>query len=150
MKTRQRRHKRHIKTKKRRGGSTNFLVEYPTAAKCKTKEEVAVEPKIRGKISTTPLTLIMRDPDAPDSKPNSYLHWLVPGITNLNKLPPAAIQYTGPNPPPGSGKHRYIFEIYEGVPTSIPTGRSNFNPNQIGLIGKPIYTYCFEVMAAGL
>ena len=49
--------------------------------------------------------ITLADPDAPDSKPNSYLHWLVPGITDLNKLPPAAIQYTGPNPPPGSGKH---------------------------------------------
>ena len=60
MKTR--RQRRHIKTKKRRGGSTsNLLIEYPTAAKCKTKEEAAVEPKIRGKIYKTPLTLIMRE-----------------------------------------------------------------------------------------
>lgn len=73
---------------------------------------------------TESLTLIMHDPDAVSG---DFLHWLVwdiPPATEsipVNSVPVGAIQglngtgqpgYTGPCPPHGTGKHRYIFDFY--------------------------------------
>jgi len=73
---------------------------------------------------TQSYALIMHDPDAPGG---DYLHWLVWDISSktdtiaANSVPVGAIQgfndsgsmgYTGPCPPPGTGEHRYMFELY--------------------------------------
>ncbi|HEX5447977.1 MAG TPA: YbhB/YbcL family Raf kinase inhibitor-like protein [Candidatus Saccharimonadales bacterium] len=73
---------------------------------------------------TQSLTLIMHDPDAVSG---DFLHWLVwdiPPATEsigVNSVPVGAVQglngagqpgYTGPCPPNGTGKHRYIFDFY--------------------------------------
>jgi len=59
------------------------------------------------------LTFVMLDPDAP-SRDNptdrSWLHWLVVnvnenGIDHANTM----MEYNGPDPPDGSGQHRYVF-----------------------------------------
>lgn len=70
------------------------------------------------------LAIIMHDPDAPRG---DFLHWLVwdiPPSTEAiaaNSLPVGALQgfndsdelgYMGPAPPPGTGTHRYTFELY--------------------------------------
>ena len=74
---------------------------------------------------TKSLALILHDPDAvrgPD-----FLHWLMWDIgpkteaINASSVPVGAVQglndggqpgYMGPCPPPGSGGHRYMFELY--------------------------------------
>ena len=57
------------------------------------------------------LTLILYDPDAVGG---NHIHWLVINIShydiNNGKI---ILPYKGPAPPPNSGKHRYIFEVYE-------------------------------------
>jgi phosphatidylethanolamine-binding protein (PEBP) family uncharacterized protein len=55
-------------------------------------------------------TLIMYDPDA---VVGSFVHWLVTNISENNINNGETIfSYKGPTPPPKSGKHRYIFELY--------------------------------------
>ncbi len=70
------------------------------------------------------LALIMHDPDAVGQ---DFVHWLVWDISPstetiaANSVPVGAIQglnsagqngYMGPCPPPGTGAHRYMFELY--------------------------------------
>jgi hypothetical protein len=64
------------------------------------------EPKNDNKL----YTLIMYDPDAVNG---TYVHWLVTNIsnreiTNGNEV----LKYMGPAPPPKTGRHHYIFELY--------------------------------------
>ena len=55
-------------------------------------------------------TLIMYDPDAPTANHN-FVHWIIINIQSNTKFD-TLLTYTGPNPPPGSGVHRYIFNLY--------------------------------------
>lgn len=56
-------------------------------------------------------TLIMYDPDAING---TYIHWLITNVKN-NDITKGniLIPYKGPAPPPKTGKHRYIFKLYE-------------------------------------
>ena len=58
-------------------------------------------------------TLIMLDPDAPDRKRHkarNWLHWLVVDISkNDVSTGKEIMEYEPPEPPPGTGKHRYVF-----------------------------------------
>lgn len=62
--------------------------------------------------------LIMHDPDAIKG---SYIHWIVSDIQN-NDITKGITQlkYVGPSPPPNTGKHRYIFELYEQKSNIFP------------------------------
>lgn len=62
--------------------------------------------------------LIMHDPDAIKG---NYIHWVVSDIQN-NDIDKGITQlkYVGPSPPPNTGKHRYIFELYEQKSNIIP------------------------------
>jgi phosphatidylethanolamine-binding protein (PEBP) family uncharacterized protein len=55
--------------------------------------------------------LIMYDPDAVIG---TFIHWIVSDIKN-NDIDKGRdlITYKGPAPPPKTGKHHYIFELYE-------------------------------------
>jgi len=70
------------------------------------------------------LALVMHDPDAPSG---DYTHWLVWDIpTSIETIIPnsipvgaaqgtndsGAIGYMGPCPPPATGPHRYVFDLY--------------------------------------
>jgi len=78
-------------------------------------------PKAESKLYTVMLT----DPTAPDTrKPDSgpWRHWLVvnvpgdkirKGNANLEGTGNIITPYKGPNPPIGSGRHRYELQIYE-------------------------------------
>lgn len=59
--------------------------------------------------------LIVTDPDAPPKQPGkSYLHWLVVNI-QMGDLESGRqiVSYQKPTPPPGTGRHRYLFQLYE-------------------------------------
>ena len=55
-------------------------------------------------------TLIMYDPDAPNANHN-FVHWIIINIQSNTKFD-TLLAYTGPNPPVGTGVHRYIFNLY--------------------------------------
>lgn len=82
---------------------------------------------------TAELAVICHDPDAP--MPTGFTHWSVYGLPantrtvgeqEVGREGPNSLGqtgYTGPNPPPGHGLHRYYFWVYaldttvEGTPT---------------------------------
>ena len=55
--------------------------------------------------------IIMHDPDAVGG---NRIHWMITNIRN-NEINSGKIifPYKGPKPPPKTGKHRYIFELYK-------------------------------------
>lgn len=68
------------------------------------------------------LALIVDDPDAPSG---TFTHWLAwgvdPGKGGLGEGEPAPVEgrndfgatgYRGPCPPPGHGRHRYVFRLH--------------------------------------
>ena len=65
-------------------------------------------------------TLIMFDPNAPTKIKNRvHVHWIIINIQKNTKFDiDTLLAYTGPNPPPGSGVHNYIFKLYN-QPTVI-------------------------------
>ena len=73
-----------------------------------TPSETQIEPKIKILLDTYKLyLLIMYDPDAING---TFDHWVVTNIVNQNiKTGVSLLPYMGPNPPPKTGNHRYIF-----------------------------------------
>ena len=49
----------------------------------------------------------------PDSIHGNRFHWIVVNIYNDIKNGADLLSYTGPAPPPNTGIHPYIFELYE-------------------------------------
>jgi phosphatidylethanolamine-binding protein (PEBP) family uncharacterized protein len=83
-------------------------------------------------ISTNPAqysSIIMYDPD---SVKGIFIHWLVINIpknsTNISDGKPIK-DYYKPSPPPKTGKHRYIFELY-----------SHSSPLQIDIVKEINYS----------
>lgn len=81
------------------------------------------------------LVLICDDPDSPGGLWTHWLVWNLPADTVSipeEKLPPQArvgmnsfhdARYDGPQPPPGTGVHRYFFRLYALDTTLVlPTG----------------------------
>jgi hypothetical protein len=61
--------------------------------------------------------LIMYDPDAYGG---THIHWSVSDIMDDVDKGNILIPYKGPAPPPKTGKHRYIFELYkQNLPNHI-------------------------------
>ena len=111
---------RKNRTTRKSGGSRNFIVSY-TKFQVKNQEFprnlATKQPTFQFQSDPGRLySLVMHDPDAPAAKiqGGSWLHFLA---TNLESgsLQPGNIQmpYAPPTPPPGSGVHRYLFELYE-------------------------------------
>jgi len=55
-------------------------------------------------------TLLMHDPN---SIHGNRLHWTVVNISNDIKNGEDVLSYNGPAPPPNTGIHPYLFELYE-------------------------------------
>lgn len=88
-------------------------------------------------------TLIMYDPDAING---THIHWIVSDIKDNNiENGKVLIPYKGPAPPPKTGKHRYIFELY------LQGNNLNINERSISIISvrnkmslnEPIYKIQF-------
>ncbi|XP_065285335.1 protein D1-like [Dermacentor albipictus] len=65
----------------------------------------------------SPYSLLMVDPDAPSRKQpdkRSWLHWMVLNAASTERFHDGdvAMPYEGPNPPQGSGPHRYVLLVY--------------------------------------
>lgn len=70
-----------------------------------------IKPQIKYPFENNKLyTLLMYDPD---SIYGNRFHWIVTNIFHDVKNGEDVLLYTGPAPPPKTGTHRYIFELYE-------------------------------------
>ena len=73
--------------------------------------ETQVKPQIKYPFENNKLyTLLMRDPD---SIHGNRFHWIAINIVNDIKNGEDLLSYVGPAPPPKTGMHHYIFELYE-------------------------------------
>lgn len=74
--------------------------------------ETQSEPHIKLNVDANKLyTLIFYDPDAVSG---TYIHWIKANITNNDMTTGnIIIPYKGPAPPPKTGKHHYIFNLYQ-------------------------------------
>ncbi len=73
--------------------------------------ETQFKPEIKYSFENNKLyTLLMRDPD---SIHGNRFHWIAINIVNDIKNADDLLSYTGPAPPPKTGIHHYIFELYE-------------------------------------
>jgi hypothetical protein len=74
--------------------------------------ETQIKPEVKLNLNSGKYyTLVIYDPDAVGG---THIHWLVTNIkdNNINDSK-TIIPYKGPAPPPNTGKHRYIFELYQ-------------------------------------
>jgi phosphatidylethanolamine-binding protein (PEBP) family uncharacterized protein len=89
-------------------------------------------------------TLLMHDPD---SVYGNRFHWIVTNIFNDVKNGEDALLYTGPAPPPKTGTHRYIFELYEQIKRNdVKIEERNISMNFVKKmlnIGEPISKFRF-------
>jgi phosphatidylethanolamine-binding protein (PEBP) family uncharacterized protein len=109
--------------------------------------ETQLEPDI--KLNSNPnklYTLVLYDPDAISG---TYIHWIKGNITNNDmKTGNIIIPYKGPAPPPKTGKHHYIFNLYEQneenkmSPLEEKVIELNELENKLG-VNKPIYEIKF-------
>jgi phosphatidylethanolamine-binding protein (PEBP) family uncharacterized protein len=112
--------------------SGNSIISNKNSGLYLSKKDTASAPKIdfgnlleKGKY----YTLIMHDPDAVNDNHNVN-HWVINNIQLTNTSEPLhkarqglpLLDYKGPNPPPGSGIHKYIFTLYL-QPNSISKNR---------------------------
>ncbi len=98
---------------------------------------------------STKYTLILTDPDAPsrtEKKWSEYAHYVISDLSikstdiktasnvqdtriNVENDGDTLLPYMGPGPPPKTGKHRYVFLLYEqpdGVKVKAPKDRPNW------------------------
>ncbi len=109
--------------------------------------ETQVEPEIKLNVNPSKLyTLVLYDPDA---VLGTYIHWIKVNITNNDmKTGNIIIPYKGPAPPPRTGKHRYIFNLYEQNGENIinPLEERAVNLNDLkNILGvyEPVYRIQF-------
>ena len=111
-----------------------------------TPQEASVKPILTYKANPKYLyTLIVHDPDAPSG---NHLHWIVVNIPGLNvNKGVELLSYRSPHPPPKSGTHHYIFQLFKQKKyITQPLTFQRIMPHQDVLakfdnvIGKPIDT----------
>jgi phosphatidylethanolamine-binding protein (PEBP) family uncharacterized protein len=108
--------------------------------------ETQTAPKIKIMLKSSKLyLLIMYDPDA---IVGTFDHWIVTNIVNQNiKDGLQLLPYMGPKPPPKTGNHRYIFELYEQKELNISALKErNYTINMLRKIlklDKPLFKIQF-------
>ena len=103
-----------------------------------TPEQTQLQPSVNYTSSSNELyTLILHDPNAATSSKN-HIHWLIINIpgsslhnSNINNGD-ILLPYKGPAPPPNSGIHNYIFELYK-QPNRLNESPMNDNDRVITL-----------------
>ena len=137
------------KNKTKKGGNPNpsFSINYANVGKIEGQDLTGkadvykTKPKINliGAVNdnkSKKYSIIMLDPDAPDGKGTSstWTHWFVT-ISSDGTIINEHYPYQPPSPPPGSGKHRYIFNLYDEL--QMETKNNN-------LAGNDYYTKVLE------
>jgi phosphatidylethanolamine-binding protein (PEBP) family uncharacterized protein len=145
-------HDRNTKTNQ----AVNLQVQFPAVTATKNFKEFPASslqsrPLVKWSKQQFPVTLICWDPDAPKKMEGGfYIHWLVTHIKNEITDGFSYFDWLPPNPPAGTGVHRYLFGIFEehnGIP-SLPSfdGRTNFpfseftNKNDLQLLDWVVVT----------
>lgn len=112
-----------------------------------TVSESQVEPEIKINVDPSKLyTLVLYDPDAING---TYIHWTKTNITHNDiKTGNIIIPYKGPAPPPKTGKHHYIFNLYQqnAVNKMLPLEQRVFELNELEnklQVNNPIYKIQF-------
>jgi len=104
----------HIRTWK--GGRNSLVVRYGDVVvrgQKVTKEGTQQPPVVQfTPVQGTYFTLIMWDPDVPDTIQPGFLHWLATNLTTPRDIAlHSVVPYYGPHPP--SGTHRYFFGLFQ-------------------------------------
>ena len=103
--------------------------------------ETQVKPQIKYSFENNKLyTLLMHDPD---SIHGNRFHWIAINIVNDIKNGNDLLPYTGPAPPPKTGTHHYIFELYEqerSIDANIEERNipMDFVKKMLNIAGEPI------------
>ena len=103
--------------------------------------ETQIKPEVKYSFENNKLyTLLMHDPD---SVYGNRFHWIVTNIINDFKNGEDVLLYTGPAPPPKTGTHRYIFELYEqeNINNNVNIEERNISMNFVKKmlnIGEPV------------
>lgn len=105
-------------TKKRTKGGANLTVDYSgvlVRGQNFTKSTTIGQPSVKFTGETEKLyTLVMWDPDVPESAQPGYAHWIAINLQSQNNIASnELLNYQGPAPPPGTGIHRYFFGLFE-------------------------------------
>jgi phosphatidylethanolamine-binding protein (PEBP) family uncharacterized protein len=145
------------KNKTKKGGNPNpsFSINYANIGKTsignvrgqdltgkadayKTKPKITLNTDVNDNSKGKKYSVIMLDPDAPDSKGTSstWTHWFVT-ISSDGTIINEHYPYQPPSPPPGSGQHRYIFNLYDDL--AMETKKNNNS-----LAGNDYYTKVIE------
>lgn len=125
-------------------GDISLRVEYKAKGDVECGTDVSpsaakAQPRVyaTGLRAGTKYTLVMSDPDAPSRatpKFREWLHWIIvnaakaegeDGETEISGQGYTVCDYSGPTPPRGTGKHRYVFVLYEQASGDLPEAVSD-------------------------
>ncbi|GAA5891035.1 hypothetical protein JCM6882_006395 [Rhodosporidiobolus microsporus] len=68
-------------------------------------------------------TIVLADPDAPskeDNKWSPFLHFALADVVPGQAAGQTLVKYMGPAPPPKTGRHRYVFLVYQQPVDHVP------------------------------
>ena len=121
---RRRLRKTRAHTRNWKGGQNSLVVRYGdimVRGQKVTKEGTQQAPVVQfTPVQGTYYTLIMWDPDVPDTIQPGFLHWLATNLTTPRDIAlHSVVPYYGPHPP--SGTHRYFFGLFEQLHPILPT-----------------------------
>ena len=118
-------------------GNTPFSISYagnPVQGQFLTILQTAKKPSVQ---IPAGFYLVLYDPDAPAK---DWIHWIATSTQDI-------VPYEGPNPPKGTGTHRYIFALVAGNPPPPPNQRGNQNAAKLAPPNKRIASAVFLVSA---
>jgi phosphatidylethanolamine-binding protein (PEBP) family uncharacterized protein len=101
----------------------------------------------------TMYTVICWDPDTAEQN-KSFLHWLIVNCKGTDDSEGKIVaSWSAPNPPPGSGEHRYIIGLFKQtneLSLGEMTDRTKFNPSTFATANglTPIAYRGFRIKAA--
>lgn len=110
---RTKRHRKTRRTRRQKGGSAAFTVQYGQTPVQGQELSIAQTQEKPSVVISLNHYLVMYDPDA--VKPD-WIHWIATAEGDV-------LPYQGPTPPPGTGVHRYILVLSAGSPPQAPKER---------------------------
>ena len=119
----------------------------------KDRSRMTTAPSIYANVlpTSTPVLLIMFDPDAPVSETNGFAHWIAEGHISESSMlvvETEYLEYFPPTPPAGSGPHRYQIFLFEKAESVMVNGRGmdlcDFVKSTFGATIQPLVSFQFK------